>query len=121
MNTKHLFAIAVMACSTVFSAAAFAHAKLEASRPAAGSVVGTAPKVVWLKFNEAVELPFTKVRLVDRAGTAGAPLKLALDKADPKAVVATLPVLVSGAHRVQWTTVTRDGHKVKGEFGFQVK
>lgn len=121
MNTKHVLAAAAMACSATFTTSAFAHAKLEASQPKANSVLETAPKVVRLQFNEPLELPFSKVKLVDKAGVAGSPLKLDLDKNDPKAVVATLPQLQSGTHRVQWTTVTRDGHKVKGEFAFQIK
>lgn len=120
MKTKYLVAAAAMACSA-FTSTAYAHAKLEASQPKANSIVETAPAVVRLQFNEPVELPFSKVKLVDRAGVAGAPLKLDVDKNDPKAVVATLPQLHSGPHRVQWTTVTRDGHKVKGEFSFTVK
>lgn len=121
MNTKHLLAVAVMACSAAFTSTVFAHAKLMASQPKAGSVVATAPAVVRLQFNEPVELAFSKVKLVDKAGVAGAPLKLEVEKHDPKTVVAALPPLEPGAHRVQWTMLTRDGHKVKGEFAFQVR
>lgn len=116
MNTKHFLAVAVMASSAAFTAPAFAHAKLLATQPKANSVVATAPQVVRLQFNEPVELAFSKVKLAD--GTA---LKLEVDKDDPKTVVATLPPLKLGPHRVQWTMLTRDGHKVKGEFAFHVR
>lgn len=49
------------------------------------------------------------------------PSKIAADPADAKALIATTPGLHPGGYRVQWTTVTRDGHKVKGEFSFRVK
>jgi methionine-rich copper-binding protein CopC len=36
-------------------------------------------------------------------------------------MVATLPSLQSGQYRVQWSTVTHDGHKTRGEFSFRVR
>jgi methionine-rich copper-binding protein CopC len=121
MNIKHLVAIATMTIATAISTSAYAHAKLEASSPKADTVVAAAPKEVRLQFNEQIELPFSKVKLLDQKGVAVETSKLDLDKSDPKAMVATIPPLRAGSYRVQWSTVTRDGHKVKGEFSFQVK
>ncbi len=118
MNIKHCLALAAM---TLASTGAFAHAKLEASSPPAGTLVAPALKEVRLQFNEPLELTFSKITLVDPKGVAVGPLKVARDKSDPKAMIAALPPLYAGPYRVQWTTVTRDGHKVKGEFAFQVK
>jgi len=121
MNIKTLIIAAATAAATFASSAALAHAKLEASVPAANSVVSPAPAQVRLQFNEPLELPFSKVKLIDEKGTLVEPAKLAADPADPKALVAVTPGLHPGPWRVQWTTVTRDGHKVKGEFSFRVK
>jgi methionine-rich copper-binding protein CopC len=112
-------AAATLACA--FAAPAWAHAKLQASTPKAGSEVSPAPAQLRLRFDEPLELPFSKVRLVDQEGAVLEPSKTALDAADPKTLVSTLPALHAGAWRVQWTAVTRDGHKVKGEFGFRVR
>ncbi len=121
MNIKKLLVAAAAAISTLSAPAAFAHAKLEASTPQANSVVSPAPAQVRLQFNEPLELPFSKIKLVDEKGTVVEPSKIALDPANAKALVATTPGLHAGAYRVQWSTVTRDGHKVKGEFNFRVK
>lgn len=118
-NTLAAAVLATLACAC--AAPAWAHAKLQASTPKADSVVSPAPAQLRLQFNEPLELPFSKVKLVDDKGLPVAPAKTAVDAADPKTLVATLPALHPGAWRVQWTTVTRDGHKVKGEFGFRVK
>jgi len=121
MNFKNLLVAAAAAIATVAAPAALAHAKLQGSQPAANSIVSAAPTQVRLQFNEPLELPFSKVKLVDEKGTVIEPAKLAADPADTKALVASTPGLHAGAYRVQWTTVTRDGHKVKGEFSFRVK
>ena len=121
MNFKNLLVAVAAAVATVAAPAALAHAKLVGSQPAANSVVSPAPAQVRLQFNEPLELPFSKIKLVDDKGAVVEPSKLAADPADPKALVAATPSLHAGAYRVQWTTVTRDGHKVKGEFSFQVK
>jgi len=121
MKTKTLVLAAVAASGCLFSAAAFAHAKLESSAPQANAVVSPAPAQLRLQFSERLELPFSKVKLVDEKGLVVEPSATALDGANPKVLVATLPALRPGAYRVQWSTVTRDGHKVKGEYAFRVK
>jgi hypothetical protein len=100
---------------------AFAHAKLESSSPQANSVVSPAPAQVRLQFSDPLELPFSKIKLVDESGAVVTPAKITADPANPKVLVAPVPALKAGAYRVQWSTVTRDGHKVKGEFSFRVK
>lgn len=121
MKEKNLFMAIVAAAGCVLGASALAHTKLESSMPQANAMVATAPTQVRLQFSEPLELPFSKVKLVDEKGAVIAASKIAADSANPKALVATLPALSSGAYRVQWSTVTRDGHKVKGEFAFRVK
>lgn len=120
MTTKYTLAAAMMVASTI-SSVAYAHAKLEASVPKANAIVTPAPAEVRLQFNEPLEMAFSKITLVDGKGATVQPLKLAIDKANAKIMVASLPALAAGTFRVQWTTLTRDGHKVKGEFSFQVK
>jgi methionine-rich copper-binding protein CopC len=121
MKAKSLFVSMAAAAGCVLSASALAHTRLESSMPQANAVVAPAPTQLRLQFSDPLELPFSKVKLVDEKGTVLEPTKIAVDGANPKALVATIPVLRPGAYRVQWSTVTRDGHKVKGEFGFRVK
>lgn len=121
MNLKHMSAAVTILLGSTISTAAYAHAKLEASVPKANAIVAPAPTEVRLQFNEPLEMAFSKIKLVDGKGAAVAPLKVDRDKTNAKIMVASLPALATGPYRVQWTTLTRDGHKVKGEFSFQVK
>lgn len=121
MAFKPVAAVAAMTIAAACSSSAYAHAKLEASSPGAGSVVAASPSEVRLQFNEQVEPAFSKINLLDQSGKIVAPSKVELDKSNPKVMIAVVPKLAAGAYRVQWSTLTRDGHKVKGEFPFQVK
>lgn len=98
-----------------------AHAKLESSVPKASSVVDVAPKSILLQFNEALEPAFSKIKVSDEKNVEIALPKASIDKEHPKAMSVALPVLHSGQYRVQWSAVTHDGHKTRGEFTFRVK
>lgn len=121
MNTRSFFAAAVAVVGLLAASAASAHARLESSSPQANATVSPAPSQVRLQFSEQLELPFSKVKLVDEKGAVVVPGKIARDEANPKVLVATVPALHPGAWRVEWSTVTRDGHKVKGRFDFRVR
>jgi methionine-rich copper-binding protein CopC len=117
MSINRLLAAAVcaLACAT-----AMAHARLESSDPQAATQA-FAPKQVRLAFNEALEPAFSKIRIIDGQGGEVALPPTQFDKSDPRVMSAPLPPLASGTYRVQWTAMTHDSHKVKGEFTFQVK
>lgn len=121
MKIRNILVTGALAIVSAATSTAYAHAKLESTEPKAHSVVEQSPKQIHLKFNETLELAFSKVKLLDQQNLVIEPLKVDLDKANPSAMIATLPRLQTGAYRVQWTTMTRDGHKVKGEFAFNVK
>lgn len=121
MKLKNILVAGVATIGCAFASSALAHTRLEASTPAANAVVSPAPAQLRLQFSDPLELPFSKVNLVDEKGAVVASAKLAIDSANARVLVATVPALRVGAYRVQWTTVTRDGHKIKGEFGFRVK
>lgn len=121
MKTNYLMSLAATLLASTLASPAWAHAKLQASEPKAGTTVAASPAQIRLQFNETLELPFSKIKLIDAKDAMIEPSAVALDKADPKAMVATMPALPSGPYRVLWSTMTRDGHKVKGEYAFTVK
>jgi methionine-rich copper-binding protein CopC len=49
MSIKHMVAAVAMTVATAFSSSAFAHAKLEASSPTAGTVLAVTPNEVRLR------------------------------------------------------------------------
>lgn len=120
MKTRSFFAAAAV-LGLVAASTASAHTRLESSAPQANVVVSPAPSQVRLQFSEQFELPFSTLKLIDENGAVVKPSKTAIDGANPKVLVATVPPLHPGTWRVQWSTVSRDGHKVKGQFDFRVK
>lgn len=121
MKTNPFHAAALAAVGLIAASAVSAHTKLESSAPQANAIVSPAPSQVRLQFSEQLEIPFSKIKLIDEKGAVVEPSKTALDGANPKVLVATVPALHPGVWRVQWSTVTRDGHKVKGQFDFRVR
>jgi methionine-rich copper-binding protein CopC len=121
MNIKQIILASAFALTSTAAITAQAHARLENTEPKAGSTLDSAPKVVRLQFNETLEPAFSKVRLSDGANAELALPKVELDKSDSKTMIATLPALHSGEYHVQWSAMTHDGHKAKGEFTFEVK
>jgi len=106
---------------TLVSAVAFAHAKLQASTPANGASVGTAPAELRLQYNEPVEVAMSTVKITGPGDAAVATDKVVADASDDKTLVQPLPKLAAGDYRVQWTTMGHDGHHTKGEIRFTVK
>lgn len=121
MSLKTIFSVAAFALAATTTSAAYAHAKLVSSEPQAGSALATAPTQVRLKFNEALEPAFSKIKLTTANNAEVAAPSAQVDKADATVMSMPLQALASGSYRVQWTTMTHDGHKAKGEFTFQVK
>jgi methionine-rich copper-binding protein CopC len=121
MSIKRILAVSMFALAGAATSSAFAHAKLQSSDPQAGSTLDAAPRQVRLKFNEAIEPAFSKIKLTGPQNKEIAVTGTAVDKADPTVMTAPLPVLSSGEYHIQWTTMTHDGHKVKGEVTFKVK
>jgi copper transport protein len=100
-------------------AAARAHAGLVSSAPAAGDTLRQAPGELLLRFTEPVDASSSGVVLLGWDGRAVtlAPRRVATDVT---AFAASLPPLRPGGYRVQWRTLSADGHPVDGSFVFYV-
>jgi methionine-rich copper-binding protein CopC len=121
MSVKNLLGASAFAIAAVATSAAQAHAKLESSQPQASSTLNSAPKEIRLQFNEAIEPAFSKIKLTDASNIEVELAPAKVDPADANAMSAALPALRPGDYQVQWTTMTHDGHKAKGQFTFKVK
>jgi copper transport protein len=116
-------ALVVVACSAsalAVPAAAWAHAALLHTTPAASKVVNTPPRSVALVYSEAVEPRFAVVSVTDAAGrqqTTGAPRRSA---ADADELDVPLRHLREGWYLVFWRAISVDGHPVRGAFTFAV-
>ena len=122
VTARRLAVAAVTAAVTLVLVAspAAAHAELESSDPAAGSVLDTAPEAVTLDFNEEVELSLGGVRLFDADGKqldVGAPERVS---GDASMIRAPLPSLSNGSYVVAWQVISADSHPARGAFTFQI-
>ncbi|NIA53059.1 copper homeostasis periplasmic binding protein CopC [Massilia sp. TW-1] len=121
MSIKRILAVATFALASGMTSSAFAHAKLQSSDPRTGSTLASAPKQVRLKFNEALEASFSKITLAGADNKDIPVTAVAVDKDDPSVMMAQLPALPAGEYRIQWSAMTHDSHKMKGEIPFTVK
>ena len=102
------------------SSPAWAHAHLVKSDPPVGG--STAPTdTLHLTFSEGIEIKFSKFEVTDAGGKEVAPAKSALDPANDKVVVLTLPAkLAPGDYTVHWHVVSVDTHHTQGTYPITV-
>lgn len=103
--------------------AVWAHGALKRADPGDRQRVPS-PARLRLEFNERVELHGVVIALTNARGIAaslGAPTHAGTAK-DSLAIVVVpvLAPLAPGAYRVAWQIVGRDGHPVRGRYGFEV-
>jgi methionine-rich copper-binding protein CopC len=119
MKSYILGAATILSMASVSSA--FAHAALQTSSPKSSEVVAGSPSLIVLKFNEALEAPFSKITLKDSKGATLKTEKATVDKQHPETLQLVPPKLAAGSYQVLWSTMTQDGHRAKGQYAFQVK
>lgn len=99
-----------------------AHLALEASSPKEDETVAASPETVTLWFTQAPQMAGTSVRLLSEGGR---PLDLepATARADDSTVVVlnVSETLADGDYRVMWRAMARDGHTIRGDFGFSLR
>ena len=102
-------------------ASALAHPTVVGSTPKNGEALASPPHEIRILFSEPIESAFTHVKVIDGAGKTIRSEPARPDPTDAKAVVVEVPALAAGAYKVQWSALSRDGHRVKGEIAFSVK
>jgi methionine-rich copper-binding protein CopC len=114
-----MFRYATLPAVLLFGAARF-HNHLVKSAPDSGEKLTASPKEVRLWFNERPEIPFTSVTLLRADSTKIVTIK-ALATDDSMAVSAPLPApLAPGVYLITWRTASRDGHAIRGTYGFSI-
>ncbi len=127
MNIRHLqwvlgfllglvLAAGVLLTPTLVSA----HAFLQRTQPAAGTVVAATVGEVRLTFNERVEVRADKIAVTDTGGRRVDRRDAHAAPNDPLSVAVSLPELSTGVYTVRYALVSADTHPVTGEFRFGV-
>jgi copper resistance protein C len=97
-----------------------AHARLVSASPAQDQMAMPPPTELRLKFSEAIEPKFTKVKLTGPDGKVIKTGPVRVDAADKTTIIVpfTAP-LPDGKYTVEWQAVSADTHKVKGTYSFE--
>lgn len=116
-----LVALIAFSAPALASGAVMRHLKLVRSFPAADTVLVASPEKITIELSEAVELTGAKLTLSHQGGAPVALSALRREPAAPKVLRADVPTtLAGGGYSVEWRTMSKDGHVVKGTFGFRV-
>lgn len=120
-KSKSVLSLAICAAlaAGVDAAPAFAHARLVAADPAAGSMAMPAPKELKLTFSEGLEIAFSGVKLLGPDKKAVATGAARLDPKNDKVMIVPLKTdLPDGTYTVDWRALSEDGHKTHGSYSF---
>jgi copper resistance protein C len=118
--TRQFVAILVLTCGIALIAprAAWGHAILVNSQPAANSTVSGPEVAVLLKYSSRVDLEHSTLTLLDPSGKVE---KIAINsEPSPGSLSAKLTGLVKGAYVLRWQILAMDGHITRGTIPFQV-
>jgi methionine-rich copper-binding protein CopC len=110
----------VMAGAIIVPGAAM-HMHLKSSFPARDQVLAGPPTKVLLTFSERPELAFSDVKLLASDSSAVATSKVARCAADSLSLGVEIKApLADGAYSVVWRSASKDGHLLRGSYGFRV-
>jgi len=109
--------VLAFAATLFISPAAFAHAIIVSSKPAANSQVPQGPVEILLQYNSRIDATHSRVSLVDPAGKVAA-LNVA-DGSTPGSLTAAGTTDAPGTWIIRWQVLSVDGHITRGDIPFQ--
>ncbi len=108
--------LAAAVAAALLPVGAAAHPYLVSATPTAGATVPTSPGRITIFYTEELDAPYSVVSLV---GPDGHEVSAQVSSSGSR-LVATLPPLGAGTWVVNWTVVGEDGHRVVGDYAFNV-
>ena len=114
-------AVALVVIPVLASPTSSFHLSLKRSAPGRDSIVSVAPRAITLWFTQKPEIAVTTMSLQDANSTKVTLSAVRFGAADETIIVADIKgPMRPGLYTVQWKTSSRDGHLVRGDFGFTV-
>lgn len=110
----------VLAAALAAPAAAWGHAALLKTSPAASAEVDASPPQVRLAYSEAVEPRFAIVSVTNAAADQEVDGAVRRSPTNPNQLVVPLKHVPEGWYLVFWRVISVDGHPVRGAFTFKV-
>lgn len=120
LSARVWLSLAGLGAGLMLSGSAFAHVFPKHQEPGAGASA-SAPKVVRIQFDGALEPAFSTLTVTDAAGKDVEAAKSSVDTAHPEVMSVSLPSLAPGKYGVHWVAVAADGHRTHGDYTFEVK
>jgi copper resistance protein C len=118
MSLKRLFVATLAVCSLLLMPrAAFAHAHLLTSTPAANAAVQGPNVPIELRFNSRVDGAHSVLAIVTTNGNA----QIVIDKQSGPANLNAHATLKPGTYTLKWQALSTDGHITRGEIPFTVR
>jgi copper resistance protein C len=102
----------------------FAHAHMNSSDPKKDSVVEKLPSEVRLSFTEELEPSMSKIEVKNESSNEVVSEKKLSEQSGGDVLVAKLKSpskTMAGNYTVKWKAVSKDSHKMTGQFGFKVQ
>lgn len=97
-----------------------AHAYPQTEFPAKGATVTTAPRTLWIEFDDELEPHFTGVTVTNAAGARVDDGHAKVSSQDPHHLSVGLKPLAPGHYTVHWHATDTDTHKTHGSYSFTV-
>lgn len=118
----HAIGLVLLFICCVGAGPSHAHALLERSSPAAGTVVATdrVPQKLSLWFTEPVQASFNAIAVLDSDNRRVDRLNAQTSDQEPSRIDVGLGNLPQGAYLVRWRAVSADTHVVRGTYWFVV-
>lgn len=117
---RNIFFLILSTILLAMPQAAGAHARLDKSSPAVGSVVAQPPKEIVLWFTEALEPKFSAIEVRDSKGTAMQDGVASGVPGNTAQLRVPLKALKPGTYSVKWRVLSVDTHRSQGDFTFRV-
>ncbi len=114
-----LLTYATLGAGTLLGTTIF-HNHLVKSVPRAGDTVVASPKEIRLWFNERPEIPFTSATLLSADSIKIVSIKAAATEDTMAVAIPLVTPLKAGSYLITWRTASRDGHAIRGTFGFSI-
>lgn len=105
----------------LFPMISHAHVHMNKSQPAKAQVLTTPPTLVQLWFSGAVESQWSKIEVTDANGERVDNGAVSAIGSDASSMQISLKPIGTGSYEVKWSTASRDGHRIKGNYSFSVK
>jgi copper transport protein len=111
--------LSVIALATLLQTTAIGHAKLVKSTPSANSTLSVSPRVLELWFSVELQPDFNTVTIKDQNSKVVDTGKVRLAEGNKK-IELDISSIPPGTYTVEWSILSTDEHKMRGEFPFTV-